>query len=153
MIGSIAHIRATFRIEQSVSDTAIQQSLSDANAILSEMVGTHYGDIDSLSATSADIAGGIMTDTAGNSHHFVGLAYGVECCAFALLMLSQDIVVTSFGVVRKRDEYSEHAEAFAHGKSNEAIFRTVVAHYCTFKGWPYFAPDSTAYTTRFFEKK
>lgn len=159
MICNVAYIRQHFRVELSVTDNAINDAITATESALSQMVGiTNYTLLDgwaALTPAPPAIDGGMLTDGGTppqNVLMFSGFRNLIGCGVVSMLLQTQDIVVTSFGTVRKKDEYSEHANAFDTGKMFELFFRNGTAQYCEVMGWRYNAPNlSTAYTTKFFD--
>lgn len=93
MLVTISDIRAEFRIETAVPDAVIQRELDIIDAVFTENFGQIYTD---ASTTPA--------------------AFPVEAKWFKLaikdltvcLLFKDNYVITGFGVVRKKDEFSEN---------------------------------------------
>lgn len=149
MIGNSTHLRTHYRVEASVSDDAILDALYYANRQLAGMVGAaNYAEVESHTEWHA--SGTVQIG--GESYPFEGFDLLVEAGAVAHLIATQDVVVTSFGIVHKRDEYSEHADTYWPAKTYELHYREGVAAFCQWVGWRYTTPDTTPTTTRFFEQ-
>ena len=80
------------------------------------------------------IAGGIYTDERGHRRYIAGAKTAIAHIVFAWL-LSNNIASTTFGSVRKKDDYSDNVDPFTLCRQYYTIGRQMLRDLCSVMGW------------------
>lgn len=138
MIVDIDYMRNESGFAIECEDTKIEKAIGMGEVVeTSLMLGSNYPVLRQLAEDdpyNTLITGGLVTDVEGNAVYTEGARQALACISFAWL-LSNNIASTTFGSVRKTDDYSENVDPFAICRQYYAIGKQMLRTICESQGW------------------
>lgn len=127
-----------FRIARDVPQATVELAIETAELyyLQPSLSGADFCALRDMDATAVLISGGLYVDSDDNSHFIAGLKKGLAFVAYAEL-LRMNINATTFGSVRKTDEYSENVDPSANIKYCLSVGLQYIREVCELAGYKY----------------
>ena len=135
------------KIDIGLTDNELDKVINDAELlVVVPMIGFHqYGQILGYSESDPRLVGGGYTK-GDETFYIAGLHRAISYIAYAYLLLD-DICASSFGSVRKKDDYSENVDAYEEARRHFASGIEHIRQLANIEGW-----NVNAVSTPFNEK-
>lgn len=148
MITTVELLSSGLRIGKEIPTDNLNEAIDTAwlYVVKSGMSDADFSTLASLSHSSNEYVGGIITIPGGATFYCAGLKRALAHITFACL-LRQNINATNFGSVQKKDDYSYNAEPFEVAKYNMTIGISYLRDVCRATGTKWKNTESTLINT------
>lgn len=139
MLITPTELRSAFpTIDRGITDDRLNGIIDRAELyILKRCMGDEaYMGLLSLENTSPILVGGAYTDVTGKAYFLAGIRKALIHLSYAELLV-ENIVSTTFGTVKKKDDYSEAADPFLLAKRMQAVGLQYIREVCSATGVKY----------------